>query len=76
MIVIPDYLIIDEIRRRKERAKRPHGIEAPLPSYEIPDRESESVYDNSRKQERQPKRENGAIIIDMGTYRRIPGERI
>ena len=71
MIVIPDYLIIDEIRRRREQSKRPNGIELPIPSYDIPECEPEPVFDHSPKRCKQPKRQNGAIIIDLGTYRRI-----
>ena len=36
-MIIPDYLIIDEIRRRKEKAWQPETMQLPLPSYDVPD---------------------------------------
>lgn len=74
MIVIPDYLIIDEIRRREEQSRHPTTLEIPIPSYDdIPERMPEPAHDNPAKHDKSPKthRNNGAIIIDMNSYRRI-----
>ncbi len=71
MIVIPDYLIIDEIRRRKEQSKHPCGVELPLPAYEVPDKDAESARDCPKKNDNAPKKQNGVIIIDLHTYKRL-----
>lgn len=68
MIVIPDYLIIDEILRRDEERKRGHvNADLPMPSYDVPC-ESNYTRENPTLQRRQPnapRRVNGAIDIDM-----------
>lgn len=68
MIVIPDYLIIDEILRREEERKRGQvNANLPMPSYDVPC-ESNYTRENPALQRRQPstpKRVNGAIDIDM-----------
>ena len=73
MIVIPDYLIIDEIRRREEQSRHPTTLEIPIPSYDVPDQIPEPTRENPSKRDKQPKtrRNNGAIIIDMNSSRRI-----
>ena len=65
-MIIPDYLIIDEIRRREEKSWEPETIQLPLPRYDIPDEDMEYP----RRQPNQtpdsgPKRQNGAIVIDL-----------
>ena len=66
-MIIPDYLIIDEIRRREEKSWEPETLQLPLPRYDIPDDDMEyptrqSHVDSNRKK---PKKVNGAIIIDL-----------
>lgn len=68
-MIIPDYLIIDEIRRREEKQWQPETLQLPLPSYDVPD---EDIEYQKRKRPEPPKpKNNGVIIIDMNTYRRI-----
>ena len=72
VMIIPDYLIIDEIRRRKEKAWQPETMQLPLPSYDVPDEDLEYP----KRQPIQPetpknKKNNGVIIIDMNSYERI-----
>ncbi len=68
-MIIPDYLIIDEIRRREEKSWEPESIQLPLPSYEIPDEDVE--YHRKKRPDAPKPKNNGVIIIDMNTYRRI-----
>lgn len=69
-MIIPDYLIIDEIRRREENTWQPDTLQLPLPAYDIPDEKKEYPYPQSKKPEK-PTKNNGVIIIDMNTYQRI-----
>lgn len=71
MIVIPDYLIIDEIRRREEQSKHPLSVNIPLPAYDIPDADGTPVRENPVKRDKQPKNSSGVIIIDLNTYQRL-----
>lgn len=69
-MIIPDYLIIDEIRRREEKSWEPETLQLPLPAYDIPDEKKE--YPNRQPiPPEKPVKNNGVIIIDMNTYRRI-----
>ncbi|MFA5624363.1 MAG: hypothetical protein WC966_04835 [Bradymonadales bacterium] len=62
--MIPDYLIIDEIRRRRERAWEPEPLHLPL---YVPD-----AYPEPHREDRpEPTPSNGVIIIDMNNYERI-----
>ena len=70
MITIPDYLIIDEIRRREEKSWQPETVQLPLPSYDMPDDDAEYPRRQLPKRE-SPRKNNGVIIIDMNTNRRI-----
>lgn len=63
-MMIPDYLIIDEIKRRREKAWEPEPLHLPL---YIPDR----YPDGASEDQPDPKPDNGVIIIDMDNYRRI-----
>ena len=67
MIIIPDYLIIDEIRRREEKSWEPETIQLPLPRYDIPDEDMEYPKRQPRSDAHKNKktRVNGAIIIDL-----------
>ena len=70
-MIIPDYLIIDEIRRREEKSWEPETIQLPLPSYDIPDDDAEYPR-RSRPEPPKPKtKNNGVIIIDMNSYKRL-----
>lgn len=69
-MIIPDYLIIDEIRRREEKSWQPETIQLPLPSYDMPDEDVEYPTRKPPKQDT-PKKNNGVIIIDMNSYQRI-----
>ncbi len=66
MIVIPDYLIIDEIRRREEKKWQPETIQLPLPSYEIPDSDLEYPPHDSVNKKKKDKNSR-VIIIDMNS---------
>ena len=68
-MIIPDYLIIDEIRRREEKSWEPETIQLPLPSYEIPDEDCE--YPRRKRPDPPKPKNNGVIIIDMNGGRRI-----
>ncbi len=68
MVIIPDYLIIDEIRRREEQSKHPDLLRLPLPNYDMPDIPPETAPE--RRPENPPKK-GGVIIIDMNSYKRI-----
>lgn len=70
MIIIPDYLIIDEIRRREENSWQPETLQLPLPSYEMP--EDDLEYPSRQEPQKKDKsNKNGVIIIDMNSYKRI-----
>ncbi len=72
-MIIPDYLIIDEIRRREEKSWQPETVQLPLPCYDMPDRDEEypsRSYPNTEKP-KNIKKQNGVIIIDMNTYKRV-----
>ncbi|MCL2326558.1 MAG: hypothetical protein FWC40_08715 [Proteobacteria bacterium] len=68
-MIIPDYLIIDEIKRRKEKQWQPEMLRLPL---YVPTPDADEA---SRKRqspvcdEKDPK--PGVIIIDMNTYERL-----
>ncbi len=68
-MIIPDYLIIDEIRRREEKSWQPETIQLPLPSYEIPDQDleypSRQKPESKRNNTPSVQKKNGAIIIDL-----------
>ena len=68
-MIIPDYLIIDEIRRRRERAWQPETIKLPLPSYDVPNEDME--YPKRSNPEPQKPNNNGVIIIDLNNNKRI-----
>lgn len=68
-MIIPDYLIIDEIRRRRERSWQPETIQLPLPSYDVPDEDVE--YPKRSRPEPEKPKNNGVIIIDLNNNRRI-----
>jgi hypothetical protein len=70
-MIIPDYLIIDEIRRREERSWEPETLQLPLPAYDIPDEKQNYPNRQTPKKPEKPIKNNGVIIIDMNTYRRI-----
>jgi hypothetical protein len=71
-MIIPDYLIIDEIRRRKEKAWQPETMQLPLPSYDVPDEDIEYPTRQPAQPEMpQKKKNNGVIIIDMNSYKRL-----
>ena len=70
-MIIPDYLIIDEIRRRKEKAWQPETLQLPLPSYDVPDEDLEYPKRQPMPPETPKKKNNGVIIIDMNSYDRI-----
>ena len=69
-MIIPDYLIIDEIRRREEKSWQPETIQLPLPCYDMPECDDEYPRRQLPKTEKQ-KTGNGVIIIDMNTYKRV-----
>ena len=62
-MIIPDYLIIDEIRRRKEKAWQPETIQ--LPIYDIPDEDVEYPTRQPKQEPAKIKKVNGAIVIDL-----------
>ena len=63
---IPDYLIIDEIRRREEKSWEPETIQLPLPRYDIPDNDFEyPTRQQPKSDSNKIKKTNGAIIIDL-----------
>ena len=66
MIVIPDYLIIDEIRRREEKKWQPETLQLPLPSYEIPESDLEYPQHESTHDKKKDK-PGRVIIIDMNS---------
>ena len=69
-MIIPDYLIIDEIQRREEKKWQPEGLRLPL--YDVPDDNVEyPTRQAPAEPKRKPKKNNGVIIIDMGSYERI-----
>ena len=68
-MIIPDYLIIDEIRRREEKSWQPETIQLPLPSYDMPDEDPE--YPRRQTPPKERKNNHGVIIIDMNSYQRI-----
>ncbi|GEM_PF-2147897 len=71
-MIIPDYLIIDEIRRRKEKAWQPETMQLPLPSYDVPDEDIEYPTRQPPTHEMpQKKKNNGVIIIDMNSNTRL-----
>ena len=70
-MIIPDYLIIDEIRRRKEKAWQPETLQLPLPSYDVPDEDLEYPKRQPKQPEKPGKKNSGVIIIDMNSYDRI-----
>ena len=64
MIIIPDYLIIDEIRRREENKWQPETMQLPLPNYEIPD--SDLEYPRHEPSSEKKKKNTGRVItIDL-----------
>lgn len=65
-MIIPDYLIIDEIKRREEKSWEPETLQLPL---YIPSQGPEIPREDRLKKERSPN--NGVIIIDMNTYTRL-----
>lgn len=66
MIVIPDYLIIDEIRRREENKWQPETLQLPLPSYDIPDSDLEYPRHESVKEKKKDK-SSRVVIIDLNS---------
>ncbi|MBQ9816416.1 MAG: hypothetical protein IJM59_02960 [Proteobacteria bacterium] len=71
-MIIPDYLIIDEIRRREEKSWQPETLQLPLPSYDMPEEDVEYPSRQVPPQKKdKPRNNNGVIIIDMNTYRRV-----
>ena len=65
---IPDYLIYDEIKRRREKdAWQPDHLEMPLYRPEIPRDSYVEESDTSKKSEESepPKKDRGVFIIDM-----------
>ena len=62
---IPDYLIIDEIRRREEKKWEPETVQLPLPKYDIPDDDLEYPSRQPKPEAPRIKRTNGAIILDL-----------
>ncbi len=70
-MIIPDYLIIDEIRRREEKSWEPETLQLPLPHYDVPDEMPEYSRRQPTRPERPVKKNNGVIIIDMNNYQRI-----
>lgn len=71
MITIPDYLIIDEIRRREEQKWQPETLQLPLPCYDVPKEDEEyPKHPSPSKNEKKPSHPR-VIIIDMNSYRRI-----
>lgn len=63
-MIIPDYLIIDEIKRREEKQWQPETHQIPL---YIPEPEPQD-YEVPRRNNvpgTKSKRENGAIVIDL-----------
>ncbi len=66
--MIPDYLIIDEIRRRRERAWEPEPLHLPIYVPECPDTPRD---ENTNTQKDSDKNNNGVIIIDLNNYTRI-----
>ena len=65
-MMIPDYLIIDEIKRREERSWEPETLQLPL---YIPNHAPEAPSQDAPKKDRKP--DTGVIIIDMNTYERL-----
>lgn len=70
MIVIPDYLIIDEIRRKEEARKHPRNHFQPSVQYDIDITANRIERQRERKSE-VGKRQNGAIIIDINGNHKI-----
>lgn len=63
-MIIPDYLIIDEIKRREEKKWQPETQQIPLYIPELPEDNGSDVPKPKEEDERY-KRENGAIIISL-----------
>ena len=62
MMFIPDYLVLDELKRRDE-AERDGGLQPLyLPLYEPELREEPSL------EERSEERDRGVVIIDMNSF--------
>ncbi len=61
-MIIPDYLIIDEIKRREEKKWQPESQQIPL---YIPDSPEPQNHDNPKSDDKRHKRENGAIILNL-----------
>ena len=59
--MIPDYLIIDEIKRRREEAWEPEPLRLPLYAPVYPKPEEEERRDEGQRDEESP----GVIIIQM-----------
>ena len=66
MIVIPDSLIIDEIRRREENKWQPETLQLPLPTYDIPDSDLEYPRHDSVKDKKKDK-SSRVVIIDLNS---------
>lgn len=73
VMIIPDYLIIDEIRRREENSWQPETLQLPLPRYDVPGEDLEYPQRSPNMGDRRtpPAKNNGVIIIDMNNYKRI-----
>lgn len=61
-MIIPDYLIIDEIKRREDKKWQPETHQIPL---YIPDPPAQRKPDHPKSDDSHIRKENGAIILSL-----------
>lgn len=64
-MIIPDYLIIDEIKRREEKKWQPETHQIPLyiPDPSLPGKKTE--HPKPKSESPRIRKENGAIILNL-----------